>query len=225
MASSSTLTIDILHRYVDILASHDPQSPGIIGPCPVTSIFLGHKYIATGDGPALPIIVRCVWPPNTASRHAVIRMKPSVPEQALAAKLCETFEIPTTGGVITNTGFSWISGLCPFEDTTDPLDPATATSKRRPAKLTRRPEFAECIERLGAGKGGIIELVVKSPQQFAVCSRCRNYQGTADAAMLQRVRDWCLDVQSLCPGCMVSGGIPRDIREVILPGGIHAMRI
>ena len=225
MASSPTLTVDSLHRYVNILASRDPQSRSIIGPRPITSVFLGHKYIPTGDGPAFPIIVRCVWPPNTASRHAVIRMKPSVPEQALAAKLYETFDIPTTGGIITNTGFSWISGYCPFEDTPDPLDPATATSNIRPAKLTREPEFAESIERLGASKGGIIELVVKSPQQFAVCSRCRTFQGTVDAVVLQRVRGWCIDVSSLCPGCMVSGGIPNDIREAILPGRIRAMRI
>ena len=152
-------------------------------------------------------------------------MKPSVSEQALATKLYETFDIASTGGVITNTAFSWIEGFCPFENTTDPVDPATTTSTKYRANLTRKPAFAECIERLGAGKGGVIELVVKSPQQFAVCSRCGNYQGTADASMLRRVRDWCLDVRSLCPGCMSSGGIPGDIREVVLPGGIHAMRI
>lgn len=153
-------------------------------------------------------------------------MKLSVPEHALATKFYEIFDIPATGGIITNTAFSWIRGFCPFEDNTDPVDPATTTTSiRRPTKLTRKPEFVECIERLGTGRGGVIELVVKSAQQFAVCSRCRNYQGTVDAAMLQELRGWCLDVRSLCPGCMIGGGIPRDIREVVLPGGIHVMRM
>ncbi|CAD6566325.1 MAG: hypothetical protein ASARMPREDX12_008183 [Alectoria sarmentosa] len=157
MGSPSTLTVSILHKYIEFLASRDSQSVHIIGPTPVTSIFLGHKYIAEGQGSALAIMVRCVWPPNTASRHAVIWMKPSVPEHALAAKFYDTFDILATGGIITDKAFSRIRGFCLFETNTNPVDPATTTTSiRRPTKLTRKPEFAECIERLGTGRGGVI---------------------------------------------------------------------
>ena len=153
-------------------------------------------------------------------------MKALVPEHALAAKFYDTFDILATGGIITDKAFSRIRGFCLFENNTDPVDPATTTtSNRRPTKLTYKPEFAERIERLGTGRGGVIELVVKSVQQFAICSRCRDYQGTVDAAMLQELRGLCLDVGSLCPACMIGGGIPGDIKEVVLPGGIHVMKI
>ena len=108
------LSLDELHRYVRQEASNR-AGPGSIPPNSPSSIFIGQRRLKGGlDGdPTARVMFRCVWPPNSVSRHVIIHMKPSVPEGTLALKLCEVFEIPGSGGVITKTMPEFMPGHQP----------------------------------------------------------------------------------------------------------------
>ena len=133
-------------------------------------------------------------------------------EEDLASTLYKTFDIAATGGVITNTLSVWIKGLCPFTDM-----PGAPTLVTGAGNLVSARNFGKGVELLGATKGGIIELVVLSEQQFARCPEC-NHQGIADTVALQRVRERCIDVQSLCVECLQQWGVPPGTDEMMLPG-------
>ena len=100
--ASIPMTIEALHSFVDMLASRYAATSCFIGPLPITSRFLPVEFhVEDGLYIARPVMVRCVFPPNTQSRHVVVKMKSSTSEAALAAKLYGTFDIQATGGVIT----------------------------------------------------------------------------------------------------------------------------
>lgn len=120
--AQSTLSLDELHRYVQQQAWNragpviDP--PNTIDPqlLPPSSIFIGQRRLKGGrdDDTTVRLMFRCVWPPKSVSRHVIIHMKPSVPEEALAQKLCQVFEISASGGVITKTMPEFIPGHQPI---------------------------------------------------------------------------------------------------------------
>lgn len=87
-----------------------------IGPARPTSTFLGEETIVVGPvtETAVPIMFRCVWGPGSPSRHVLVRMKPSVSEEALALRLCQIFGIPTTGNVAIEPVFKCMPGLMPY---------------------------------------------------------------------------------------------------------------
>ena len=112
------LSVDELHRYVrqeafnragPVAVPSNSIDPHLLPP---SSIFIGQRRLKGGFDvdPTVRLMFRCVWPPNSVSRHVIIHMKPSVPEAALALKLCQVFEIPADGGVITKTMPEFIPG-------------------------------------------------------------------------------------------------------------------
>ena len=109
------LSLDELHRYVRQQAFNRAE-PGVILPNTPSSIFIGQRRLKGGrdNDATVRIMFRCVWPPKSVSRHVVIHMKPSVPEAFLALKLCETFEIPASGAVITKTMPEFMPGHQPI---------------------------------------------------------------------------------------------------------------
>ena len=100
-----------LHQYICQQAFYRVQRPdlpaGFIGPIPPppTSKYIGQRWLK--DGPANEATVRVVFycesPHNGESRHVLLHLKPSVTEESLATKLCQIFEVPANGGVITRT--------------------------------------------------------------------------------------------------------------------------
>ena len=207
-----SMAIEALHRFVDYVSTKDPVSAGFIGPRPITSRHLyPETHIEAGGGllsqTAHLIMVRCVFPPNTQSRHAVIHMKLSMIEEQLASKLYEMFDLEATKGIITESVSVWSPGLL-----------------SAPRRMEFARHFNKGVALLGTTKGGILELKVISERQFAVCPRC-NHQGIVDAAMLQRLRERCIDVRRLCIGCLQQLGCPADTEEVVMPGGARIQAI
>ena len=105
---------DLTYRYVRQEACNRTEL-GVIPPNSPSSIFIvqrrlkgGHDHDAT-----VRLMFRCVWLPKSVSRHEIIHMKPSVPEATLALKLCDVFEIPASGGVITKLMPEFMSGHQP----------------------------------------------------------------------------------------------------------------
>ena len=92
--AQSTLSLDELHHYIREQACNragpvvDP--PNAIDPhlLASSSIFIGQRRLKGGrdDDTTVRLMFRCVWPPKSVSRHVIIHMKPSVPEEALAQK-------------------------------------------------------------------------------------------------------------------------------------------
>ena len=108
------LSLDELHCYVR-QAAFNRAEPGVIPPNSPSSIFIGQRRLKGGydHDATVRLMFRCVWPPNSVSRHVIIHMKPSVPEATLALKLCDVFEIPASGGVITKTMPEFMPGHQP----------------------------------------------------------------------------------------------------------------
>ena len=184
------MTIEGLHRYVDYLASRDTLSSDFIGPHANTSRFLGHAACLP-EGflveTMLPIMVRCVYPPNTQSRHAVIHITLSTKPEALAAKLYEMFDLKLLKGILVDT----------------------VTQTAYDDKMADAETFERALELLGTIKCGILGLRVISEEQFAVCPSY-NHQANPDTATLQRVRSRFIDVRRLCVGCLVRLGFGSD---------------
>ena len=104
--------MDELHQYICQQACSRTGLPNIpldsigsIPPPPPSSTFIGERWLNEGppSEPVVRVMFRCVSPPESASRHVLLHMKPSVTEESLAMKLCQIFEIPANGGVITKT--------------------------------------------------------------------------------------------------------------------------
>ena len=103
--------MDRIHQYIRQQALERAQKPsippGFIGPLPPppSSTFMGQRWLRAGrpDEPIVRVMFRCSSPPSSASRHVLLHLKPSVTEESLASKLCEIFQIPANGGIITKT--------------------------------------------------------------------------------------------------------------------------
>ena len=193
------MTMEALHSFVDDLVSGDSACSGFIGPLPNTSRFLGDGMYVSGGlstDATLPIMVRCVYPKNTQSRHAVIHMKISMSQEALAAKLYEVFEIKETKGIITNCIVAYQS-----EESSQFAATGLPTPETNAENLLRGSHFGRVLELLGTTKCGILELVVVAEEQFILCPDCGHLLN-ADPATLERVREQCIDVKWRCFGCL-----------------------
>ena len=86
-----------------------------------TSLYLGEETIIGGpeNEAAVEIIFRCVRGRTTESRHALVSMRPSVPENTLALRLCQIFDLPTTGDVTLEPVVKWLPGILPNEEWTE----------------------------------------------------------------------------------------------------------
>ena len=86
-----------------------------------TSLYLGEETIVGGpeNEAAVEIMFRYVWDRGTESRHTVVSMRPSVPEDTLALRLCQIFDIPTTGDVTLEPVVKWLPGTLPKEEWTE----------------------------------------------------------------------------------------------------------
>ena len=211
------MTIEALHGYMDVLATRDSAaSSGPDHAVTTTSRFLGSITLTSEIIPGertYPVMVRCVYPPNTQSRHAVIYARLSTSEWEIALSLYDIFGISAKGGVIMNIASVWMKAV---RSSTTNGPPTLITSAGTP--LSRR-NFADFLELLGTTKQGIIEVEVISEEEFALCPSC-NDQGTADPAMLERLLTRCIDVRRVCVQCAQQQGFPPRAKEVIVRG-IH----
>ena len=119
-----------------------------------TSRFVGSFGFVTkaGDikiGP-LPIMFRCVWPPDAGSRHCVLHMTASMDLKDLGRALDLAFKIVDTGGAITSTEIIWVHG------------PET-----RPNTLH---SFSWEYSMLGQLKNGIVDVHVESIADALKCA-------------------------------------------------------
>lgn len=134
MASSSTASssgqrlhpnLGDLHRFTMDVAANRVGIPVIpstfIGPAQPTSTYLGEKTIVVGpmSETTVQVMFRCVYPQGAQSRHVLVMMDPSMPEQTLALRLCEILDIPTTGNVAIEPVVKWMTGLMPYRKGTD----------------------------------------------------------------------------------------------------------
>ena len=122
--ASESAAMEKLHQFICQQAfdrAHKPSLPaGFIGPIspPPSSTFIGQRWLKEGppNEPTIRVMFRCQSSPNGGSRHVLLHLKPSVTEESLATKLCQIFEVPANGGVITKTMPRFMPGLCPLRD-------------------------------------------------------------------------------------------------------------
>ena len=124
LAASESAAMERLHQYICQQAFDRAQQPslptGFIGPVspPPTSKFIGQRWIREDppNEPTIRVMFSCHAPQNGGSRHVMIHLKSSVTEESLATKLCQIFEVPANGGVITKTVPRFMPELCPLTD-------------------------------------------------------------------------------------------------------------
>lgn len=156
---------DLHHFVMGVAANHVdiPKIPSaFIGPARPTSTYLGEETVLAGPSSetAVPIMFRCVWGPGNHSRHVLVRMKPSVSEQALGLRLCQRLDIPTTGAVTIEPVIKWIPGLMPYTSGIDKGKPLS----NNPLVTVPRANwllvllFAEVVQALGSSLSGIVDL-------------------------------------------------------------------
>lgn len=206
--------MEALHAFVNDLASRDPASSGFIGPLPITSRFLGDAIdVHGGDSidKIYPIMVRCVWPPDTQSRHAVIHMKLPVSEEALASRFYQSFDIKATKGIIFNTIPVFIS-----EENSPAATTGLPTVNNNPGNQDSSPHFVETLKLLGTTKCGILDLVVVAEEQIALCHDC-DHKRIVDTATLRRAHERCINVGWRCCECFERLGRLWEIDVLSLP--------
>ena len=105
-----------LHEYICQQAIAHAQKPSMPGPPPPASRYIGQRRLKAGppDEPMVRVMFHCVSPPNSESRHVLLHLRPSVPEEDLAKKLDEIFEIHSNAGVITRTMPEFMPGFNPI---------------------------------------------------------------------------------------------------------------
>ena len=162
-------TMETLEDFVQYLASRDPISPDLMGPRSVISRLVEGNWQVDGGDPAetaRPIMVRCVFPENTSSRHAVINIKLSMSGEAWAAKLYEVFDIESMGGVIVKSLSVWKEGRNPFSNASNAPNLVTRDGKRV-------GNFAKALELIDKTKDGVIQLKVISEEKLRSLSGVR----------------------------------------------------
>lgn len=213
--SSLPMTIEALHGYMDVLATRDSAASSVPNDAfTTTSRFLGSVTYTSDILPGettYQVMVRCVYPPNTQSRHAVICVRPSTSEWEIAWSLYHVFGIRLNGGVIMNVASVWMKAVC------SPTNNGPPTLITSPGNPVNRRNLANILELLGTTKQGILQLAVISEEEFALCPSC-NQQGIADPAMLQRLLTRCIDVRRVCVQCAYQQGFPTGAKEAILRG-------
>ena len=119
-----------------------------------TSRFIGSFGFVTNAGGVdigvLPIIFRCVWPPDSGSRHTLLHLTKDMNLQDLARALDLALKIVDTGGAIASTEIVWACG----PETT----PNTLHS------------FSWQYLMLGQLKNGIVEVHVESIADALTCA-------------------------------------------------------
>ena len=119
-----------------------------------TSRFIGSFGFVTKAGAVrmgpLPIMFRCVWPPGSCSRHALLYMAASMDLRDLGRALDLAFKIVDRGGAIASTEIVWTRG------------PET-----RPNTLH---SFGWQYSVLGQLKNGIVEVHVESIDDALRCA-------------------------------------------------------
>ena len=120
-----------------------------------SSTYIGYRYIPPGypsnENP-VPILVRCIFPPSSSCRHAVIYTLPSVPTPALGDALFTLFDLtPQTLG-----DGNWIMKLAAYQIGTGLLEGESPS---------------DMIARLGNGRCGVFELEVVRWNEMK-CTRC-----------------------------------------------------
>ena len=165
-------------------------------------------------------MVRCVWPPNTQSRHAVIYMRLPVSEDALASRFHQSFDIKATKSIIFNTIPVFLS-----EDNYPVTTTGLPTLNADAGNRDSAPHFVETLELLGTTKCGILELVLVAEEQVALCQDC-GHRRIVDTATLERVRERCINVKWRCFECFERLGRLLEIDVLSLPrtGQIPASR-
>ena len=124
LRESESAAMERLHQYICQQAFDRAQQPslpaGFVGPIlpPPSSQFIGQRWLTEGPPyePTIQVMFSCHSLQDSSFRHVLIHLKPSVTEESLAMKLCQIFEVPANGGVITKTIPRFMPGLCPLAD-------------------------------------------------------------------------------------------------------------
>lgn len=134
---------------------------------------LGVRTITAGSNSdaLVPLFFRCTWPVGARSRHKLIWMKPSVPNEALGAAVNDAFRVIEAGGVVEKTVAIW--GINnPFTDSSA-RGIAPRERVRRAVGLDDPPTQQQIIKMMEGTMNGIMQVVVGPERDARKCVVCR----------------------------------------------------
>ena len=162
----------------------------------------------TAGGPSealVPVFLRCTWPAGARSRHKLIWMKPSIPEEAFATAANDAFQITEAGGEVERTRVLW-GVINPFADPSAAAI-ASRNTVRRAVGLDHPPTQQQIIKMMEGTMNGIMQVVVKPARDAAECFVCRR-PCPITREELDDIRESAFGPRIFCEDCV--RGLGRD---------------
>lgn len=121
--------------------------------------------------PIVPIFFRCTWPYGSQTRHKLIWMKPSIPEEDFGSEITKNFKFNETGGAVRQMPATFV-GCSPF---TSGERHYVEARKRLNCEFDKEisPTNQQHIKMLAYTMSGFFELFVEPLQDRAKCFLCR----------------------------------------------------
>lgn len=162
---------------------------------------LGVRTVITGSvtDALVPVFFRCAWPPGAKSRHLLIWMKPSIPNDALGTAINDAFRVIEAGGIIEKTVALW-GGVNPF---TDPSTNGIAArdTVRNAVGLDDLPTQRQIVKMMEGTMNGIMQVVVESGWDAVKCFVCRERRPVTQRG-LDNIRKSAFKPAFFCEGCI-----------------------
>ncbi|KAL9123761.1 MAG: hypothetical protein Q9175_008301 [Cornicularia normoerica] len=133
---------------------------------------LGVCTITAGDSSdaLVPVFFRCTWPAGAKSRHQLIWMKPSIPDEAFGTAVNNAFRVIEAGGIIRTTRVVW-GNVNPFaHPSADGM--AARDTVRRAVGLGHPPTQQQIIKMMEVTMNGVMQVLVEPARDAAKCSIC-----------------------------------------------------
>lgn len=168
---------------------------------------LGTSTVSDGapSDTLVPIFFRCTWPAGSRSRHKLIWMKPSIPDQAFGAAINDAFNVLQAGGAVKNTAVVWAQSN-PFAEPT-PRGMAAREKVKRAAGLSSPPTMQQNLTMMGETMNAILQVVAEPLQDATKCFKCGRFDPIVSPDKLDALGKSAFGITIFCAECLQKHGM------------------
>lgn len=161
----------------------------------------------------VPVFFRCTWPAGRRSRHALIWMKPSIPDAAFGSAVNRAFRVLEANGAVKTTAVVWIESN-PFTEPTEPAARGVEARGRlaRAVGLSNPPTMRQNLTMMGETMNGFIQVVVEPLQNALRCLGCGRPRPIG-REVVEALGKSAVGVTIFCPNCLQNLGM-EELRRI-----------